>query len=269
MKKIFYILAILTFLTIPIMAVGDSTTNYSEKQVLNSVYDQVAEELKVNASVSVGSVEVTFPAVQTVDFSATQPVLLDDLIPVRTEITNTSLPVTGTFFQATQPVEFDTSNPLSVTFSGTSDVLIDDYVPVRTEITNTSMSVTGTFYPVTQPISGAVTVSGTVETKIDDYVPVRTEITNTVTTDLNSRTLELVRPATSTGATTVGLANIPKEWTFMNIHATASVYLSTTNPSSAIEFELKAGQSLSGKTATQLFYIFSTAPVTIQIMGEY
>lgn len=64
-------------------------------------------------------------------------------------ITNSSLPVTGTFWQATQPV----SGPV------TDAQLRASAVSVNVEGT---VPVTGTFWQATQPVSGTVGVSGTV-----------------------------------------------------------------------------------------------------------
>jgi hypothetical protein len=75
------------------------------------------------------------------------------------QVENSSIPVTGTFYQATQPVSgtvavsnFPSTQPISGTVTanagtGTLDVSVQ----------NSSIAVTGAFYQATQPVSGTVT----------------------------------------------------------------------------------------------------------------
>jgi len=235
-RKLF-ILMILCMVVAATIVYADETTNFTEKQILNMTFDQ-------NTNTTMMGTPVGTP--MTVAFDGTQPVNVSGIEIGSIEIT----------FPAVQTVDFDGTQPVS-----------------------------GTFYQVTQPISGAVTTSGTstvtqagtvnvasastLEVSIDDHIPIRAEIRNIVDVDQTARTLELVRPSTTTGATQIGLANVPKEWILMNIDATNSVFLDTASPASASDFELKAGQSILGKTGTQIFYIFSTDWVEVQIMGEY
>jgi hypothetical protein len=60
-----------------------------------------------------------------------------------------TVPVSGTFFQTTQPV----SGSVTATVSGT--------VPVSGTFYQTTQPVSGTFYQATQPVSGTVAISGT------------------------------------------------------------------------------------------------------------
>lgn len=72
-------------------------------------------------------------------------------LPVNANITNASLPVTGTFWQATQPVSMATNTP---------DVT-DRAARLLGHVTvdNASIAVTGTFWQATQPVSGTVTAN--------------------------------------------------------------------------------------------------------------
>ena len=66
-------------------------------------------------------------------------------------ISNASIPVTGTFYPATQPVSgtINIKDSSGNNLNSTSNAL-------NSYITNTSIPVTGTFYQATQPISGTV-----------------------------------------------------------------------------------------------------------------
>jgi hypothetical protein len=77
-------------------------------------------------------------------------------------IANPSLAVTGTFFQATQPVSISGSVP--VTGALTDTQLRATAVPVSGTVTanvSGTVPVTGTFWQATQPVSGTVAVTGT------------------------------------------------------------------------------------------------------------
>lgn len=66
------------------------------------------------------------------------------------ELRATPVPVSGTFWQATQPVSgtfWQTIQPTSISQTGTNN-------DVDANITNSSIAVTGTFWPATQPVSG-------------------------------------------------------------------------------------------------------------------
>jgi hypothetical protein len=73
-------------------------------------------------------------------------------------ITNASIPVTGTFWQTTQPI----SGTVTANLGTGSTVAISGLVNTSSFITNTSIPVTGTFYQATQPVSLAATVNTSV-----------------------------------------------------------------------------------------------------------
>lgn len=94
------------------------------------------------AGVQYQRVKVCFgPDGSAADTSSTNPmpVTISGTLTTNANITNVSIPVTGTFWQATQPVSIAAT--------------------VNTNITNASIPVTGTFWQATQPISGTVAVS--------------------------------------------------------------------------------------------------------------
>jgi hypothetical protein len=79
---------------------------------------------------------------------------------LNTNITNTSLPVTGTFFQATQPVSIASTVPVTGTFfQDTQPVSIASSVPV-----------TGTFFQDTQPVSIASNVPVSIASIVDTNI---------------------------------------------------------------------------------------------------
>ena len=201
MSKYIYLLIILIFM-VPVIISADSTTNFTEKQVLNRVFDQTSDVLKTDIGGAGGVVtvvfdgtqpvsiegitfdnvtlEVTFPAVQTVDFDGAQPVsgtVAVSNLPV-------SQTVDGTFWQTTQPVSgtfWQTTQPVSGAFYQTTQPVSGDFYPA-------TQPVSGDFYPVTQPISGTVEVNmpefitvefdGTQPVTLDPETTIRTEVVN-------------------------------------------------------------------------------------------
>ncbi len=104
-----------------------------------------------------GSLSLALPAVTTTTFNGVmQPVqVLQSTIGITSAlpltIVSTGVPVTGTFWPATQPV----SGNVSVVQS-TMAVVIPAGTPLT--VVSTGLPVTGTFYQATQPISGTVSV---------------------------------------------------------------------------------------------------------------
>jgi hypothetical protein len=101
-----------------------------------------------------------------------------------------AVPVSGTFYQATQPV----SGPLTDAQLRAADVDVN--------LTNASVPVTGTFWQATQPVSGSVSVSN---------FPASQAVTGTFwqatqpisgTVSLSSGTVVTQKPATSGGLST-------------------------------------------------------------------
>jgi len=164
----------------------------------------VALDSDTKAALENTTVNVTFPSTQTVDGTValdtaslaaletitvdtiTNPVTVDTIAnPIIVDIINNPVAVTGTFFQATQPISGTvsvnqpvaiTDNDSSITVDGT--VAINNFPSTQTvdgtialdatslaaletttvdTITN-PVAVTGTFFQATQPISGTVTV---------------------------------------------------------------------------------------------------------------
>lgn len=92
----------------------------------------------------------------------TQPVSIAGTVTITGGLTDTQLravpvPVSGTFWQATQPVSI--ASTVAVSGPLTDTQLRAAAVPVSIGGT---VSVSGTFWPATQPVSGTVGVSGTV-----------------------------------------------------------------------------------------------------------
>lgn len=121
-----------------------------------------------------GSVTVSnFPATQPVSGPLTDAQLRATAVPVSGTVTanagtgtmnvsvqNASIPVTGTFFQATQPV----SGPLTDTQLRATAVPVSGTVTanagtgtMNVSVQNASIPVTGTFFQTTQPVSGPLT----------------------------------------------------------------------------------------------------------------
>ena len=75
---------------------------------------------------------------------------------LNTFVTNSSLAVTGTFFQATQPISGTISvNNFPATQPVSGSVSITNFPATQNvNVTNTSIPVTGTFFQSTQPVSG-------------------------------------------------------------------------------------------------------------------
>jgi len=108
----------------------------------------------LSTGTGVGGAGIPRVTVSSDSFPATQPVSIASM---------PSTPVTGTFWQTTQPV----SGAVAVTnFPATQNVQVINGVlnPVRVSATVTNLPVTqpvsGTFFPAIQPVSGTVTAAG-------------------------------------------------------------------------------------------------------------
>ena len=121
-----------------------SVSNFPATQAVSGTFYQATQP--VSGSVSVGNFPATqavsgavsvsnFPAIQSVGIAITANTVT---------VGNASLPVTGTFFQATQPVS------ATALTDGTQ----------KTQVTNfpATQAVSGTFFQTTQPVSGSVNV---------------------------------------------------------------------------------------------------------------
>jgi hypothetical protein len=160
---------------------------------------------------------------------------------LNTNITNTSLPVTGTFFQATQPVSIASSVPVTGTFfQETQPVSIASTVPVSIA---SSVPVTGTFFQETQPVS----IASTVPVSIASTVPVSIASSVPVTGTFFQET----QPVSIASTVPVSIASsVPVTGTFFQ--ETQPVSIASTVPVSGTFFQ-----------ATQPVSIASTVPVSI------
>jgi len=164
----------------------------------------VALDSDTKAALENTTVNVTFPASQTVDGTVaidstslaaletitvdtiTNPVTVDTIAnPIIVDVINSPVAVTGTFFQATQPISGTvsvnqpvaiTDNDSSITVDGAISVnnfpstqTVDGTVAldaaslaaletITVDTVTNPVAVTGTFFQATQPISGTVTV---------------------------------------------------------------------------------------------------------------
>ena len=149
---------------------------------LSGIYSKISGTLTVSGSVNVGN---TVPVTGTF-WQTTQPVSASSLpLPtgaaqesgnlatlagavtagkVQANITNSSIPVTGTFYQTTQPVSgtitanagTNLNTSLLAVETGGNLATIAGAVSagkIQANITNSSLAVTGTFYQATQPVS--------------------------------------------------------------------------------------------------------------------
>lgn len=134
-------------------------------------------------------------------------------------VLNTSIPVTGTFWQATQPVSgtfWQATQPVSGTVAATQSGTWN--IGTLTSITN-PVAVTGTFFQAIQPVSGTVTANqGTspwvvslASTTVTGTVAVTQStspwvVSGTVTSNSPTSSSDTVTQITSTGANQTLLA---------------------------------------------------------------
>ena len=80
---------------------------------------------------------------------------------VQVNVTNSSIAVTGTFYQATQPVSGTVTAEIEghagATLDGAAGSPSTQCVTIQGNASGTAVPVSGTFYPATQPVSGTVT----------------------------------------------------------------------------------------------------------------
>lgn len=103
------------------------------------------------------STETTLAAISTKTLAAGQATMANSS-PVVLASNQSAVPVSGTFWQATQPVSGNVGVTGSVAVTGT---FWQATQPVSGTVTvgNASLAVTGTFWQATQPISGTVTAN--------------------------------------------------------------------------------------------------------------
>lgn len=236
----------------------------------------------------VGSVTVTnFPAVQAVSGTVTvvQPsgvnlhVDIDNFPSTQNvNVTNASLAVTGTFFQATQPISgsvsvsnFPATQPVSGSvsvsnFPATTTVVqtlgsnlhvdIDNFPSTQNvNVTNASLAVTGTFFQATQPVSGTVAVSNFPATQpVSGSVSVSNfPSTTTVVQPLGSSLHVDVDNFPSTQNVNVTNASVPVTGTFFQttqpVSGTVTVVQPTASSLNVDVANFPATQPISGTVA--------------------
>ena len=172
----------------------------------------------ITGSVSVSNLPATQAVSGTVTVSNPTALGLTD-----TQLRAVAVPVSGSFFQTTQPVSLASAPVTPVTgtfFQATQAVSIAATVPVSLATAPTT-PVTGTFFQVTQPVSGTVTVANP----------------TTGTPDVSDRAARLLGVVSGT----VGVNNFP---------ATQAVSGTVTvaNPTTAPETGLAKDATLTGGT---------------------
>jgi len=151
-----------------------------------------AQKMSIDATGRVSVVVTNFPAIQSVGIATTANTVT---------VGNTSLPVTGTFFQATQPV----SGSVNVgNFPAIQSVGIATTANTVT-VGNASLAVTGTFFQTTQPVSGSVSVGNFPATQAVSgaFFPTTQPVSGSVTVD--NLPLLSTAPASDTGQTAIGV----------------------------------------------------------------
>ena len=274
MSKYIYLLIILIFM-VPMIISADSTTNFTEKQVLNRVFDHTTDTLKTNiggaggvvtvsfdgtqpvsfeGTLDIGTLEVgtvsvdNFPTVQTVDFDGAQPVSGT----VAVSNLPATQPVSGTFYPVTQPISIAADVPVTGTFFQTTQP-----VSGSVDINNypASQTVDGVFFQATQPISGTVAISNYPATQNIKEVGTWGD--------------ELQKPAGFTGAMTVSFSNTIEEATITNLSSTVTLYYSPVSPASNGSFAIQPLQTFSFKCGKTDFYLYFPSTGTCQLHGSY
>ena len=165
--------------------------------------ETTVDRLKVNASLRV---------IDTAQTAGTQLVGLrgDQTTGLWVNIKNTSIPVTGTFFQATQPVSIATTVPVSGTFFQATQPISGTVAanatlsPETTKVIGTvnvagTVPVSGTFFQATQPVSLA-TNTPTLQAGST------TAVTQATAANLNATVVGTVTANAGTGTMAVSLA---------------------------------------------------------------
>lgn len=152
-------------------------------------------------------------------------------------VDNTSIPVTGTFFQTTQPVSLATNTPDVTDRSGRllGHVTVD----------NASIAVTGTFFQGTQPVSIAATVA------TSEVAP--TTVFNGKTTVTAAGTRVVLAASTTVKSVTIKALSTN----------TGLIYVGNSTVSSANGFQLAAGDTISMDIAN-----LNTVNIDSSVSGE-
>lgn len=136
-------------------------------------------ELRASPVPISGSIDISFPPSLAVTGPLTNTELRATPVPVSGTVSVGTVPVTGTFYQATQPVSISGSIAVTGSFYQATQPVSIASMP--------STPVTGSFYPATQPVSGTFwqatqPVSGT-------FWQTTQPISGTVTANAGSGTL--------------------------------------------------------------------------------
>lgn len=152
--------------------------------------------VSVSGSVSVTGSTITVNLVSGSSMSVTFP---------------SAQPVSGTFFQATQPVSTVSTFPVSGTFWQATQ-------PVSTVST---FPVSGTFWQATQPVSGGVTVNGST-------LAITNVLGSTITVVLTNSAVTITgTPTVSIGASTMAVTNVNGQ--NLNVAVNAALPAGTAN----------------------------------------
>jgi hypothetical protein len=195
-----------------------------------------------NEDIVSGSVDVNnFPASQPVTGPLTDTELRATPVPVTIP---TPVPVTGTFFQATQPV----SIALPVAVTGTfyqatqpisGSVSVSNFPATQPVSIAASVAVTGTFWQATQPVSGPLTDTQLRATP----VPISGSVSTTPVAPTTIATVTSV--AVSTTVATLSASNVSKKKVVVfNEAGTLYVKLGSAATSSSYSYRLTANSTL-------------------------
>lgn len=154
-------------LPLPATAAKDSS--------LTTINTTLGSPLQTGGAVAVSNFPATQPISGAVSFTAPQHVVVDSSSSVvvtgpltDTQLRATSVPVSGTFFQGTQPVSiatmpttpvtgtfFQATQPVSgaVSFTAPQHVIIDSSAGISVSNFPATQPVSGTFFQSTQPVS--------------------------------------------------------------------------------------------------------------------
>jgi len=171
---------------------------------------QATQPVSLTSTTITGTVASTQSGTWNIGSVATLPALPTGANTIGAVNVNGTLPVSGSFYQATQPVSIASmpSTPVTGTFWQSTQPVSIASMP--------STTVTGTFWQVTQPVSlASTTITGTVAA------------TQSGTWNIGSIT---TFPALPTGANTIGSVNIAAAQTLATVTTVGTVSAITAGP---------------------------------------
>jgi hypothetical protein len=133
------------------------------RRLFGQTYDEIAIVAAAPIPVDVGSAVVNIGTAVEISNDAGNPLPVSGSVSITgsaavtgpltdTQLRATAVPVSGTFWQATQPI----SGSVSITGTPTVTGPLTD-----TQLRATAVPVSGTFWQATQPVSGSVSITGT------------------------------------------------------------------------------------------------------------